>query len=53
MALLVILTIFLPIVGLIIGIIRVSNPEKRNEGGVLLALSIGLMIFYMIVFSRF
>jgi hypothetical protein len=52
MALLIIVTIFLPIVGIIIGIIRLSNPQKRREGGVLLAVAIGLMVFWLIVFSQ-
>jgi hypothetical protein len=52
MALLILLTLLLPIVGFIIGIIRISNPERRSEGGILLALSIGLTIFYMFLFSQ-
>ena len=52
MALLIIATIFLPIVGIIVGIMRLSNPEKRSEGGVLLALAIGFIILWMIIFSQ-
>jgi hypothetical protein len=52
MGLLVILTLLIPLAGLIIGIIRISDPAKRNEGGILLALSIGLMIFYVILLSQ-
>jgi len=51
MALLIIVTILLPIVGIIFGIIRLANPERRSEGGVLLAIAIVFMIFWMIVFS--
>jgi hypothetical protein len=52
MAFLIILTLLLPIVGIIIGIIRLSKPERRSEGGLLLALAIGFIFLWMIVFSR-
>jgi hypothetical protein len=51
MALLIIVTILLPIVGIIVGIIRLASPERRGEGGALLAIAIVIMIFWMIVFS--
>jgi len=53
MAILVILAILIPIAGLIIGIVRMSNPEKQSEGATLLVISIVLMIFYVILFSQF
>jgi hypothetical protein len=52
MALLIILTILLPIVGIVIGIIRLSNPEKRSEGGILLALAIAFIFIWMVAFSQ-
>jgi len=52
LVILILLTVLLPIVGLIVGIIRISKPERRNEGGILLLVALCLMIIYALLFSQ-
>lgn len=42
-------SLFVPLVGLIVGGIRASKPERRNEGLILLGISVFLVLFYMVV----
>jgi hypothetical protein len=51
LALIIIGTLLIPLVGIIVGIVKLSKPEKRNEGWVILGISIALMIFYVIALS--
>jgi len=51
--LLIILTILIPLVGLIIGLIRVCKKESRKDGLILLCVSVIVMIvFYFFIFSK-
>ena len=50
LAFLTVLTLLLPIVGIVLGIIRISNPEKRSGGLILLIISIVIMILYAVLY---
>jgi hypothetical protein len=52
LVILILLTVLLPIIGLIVGIVRISNPQRRNEGGILLLIALCLMIIYAILLSQ-
>lgn len=52
MVIFILLSVLLPIAGLIIGIVWMSKPEKRSEGGILLLVALVLMIIYAIIFSQ-
>lgn len=47
-----ILTILLPIVGLIAGIVWLTNPRYRGSGGAILTIAVVLMVLYSILFFR-
>ena len=51
LALIIIGTLLIPLVGIIAGIVKISKPEKRSEGWVILGLSILLMIVYAILLA--
>lgn len=45
-------TVFLPIVGLVAGIIWLCEPRHRGSGGAILAISFVLMFIYAFIFSH-
>ena len=49
LALLIILTIFIPLVGIIAGIVGLTKEEKRGQGGLLLGLGIFMVFFWILV----
>ncbi len=51
--LVVVLTILLPIVGLIAGIAWLCDPKQRSAGGSILAIALILMLIYGMIFSSF
>jgi len=46
MTALVIFSVILPIVGIIFGIIGLCNRQKRDQGGILLGVAAGMLIFW-------
>jgi len=52
LVLIILLTLVIPLVGIIVGSIRVSQPERRNEGLVLLGISVFLVIVYASLLLR-
>ncbi len=48
----IILTLLFPLIGLVLGIMRVTKPEKRNEGWILLGISIFIMLFYVVLMFK-
>lgn len=49
LALLIILTIFIPLVGIIAGIVGLTKEAKRSQGGILLGLGILMLIIWLAV----
>ena len=52
-AVIVVLTVLLPIVGLVAGIIWLCDPKQRSAGGSILAIALILMLIYGIIVSSF
>lgn len=49
MTLMIILSIVIPIAGIIVGAIRLGNRERQKEGGVILAVGAGSMLLWLLV----
>jgi DNA-directed RNA polymerase subunit RPC12/RpoP len=47
----VVLTILLPIIGLIAGIVWLCNPKYRGAGGAILAVALVLIVIYAVLFA--
>jgi DNA-directed RNA polymerase subunit RPC12/RpoP len=47
----VVLTVLLPIIGLIAGIVWLCNPKYRGAGGAILAIALVLIVIYAVLFA--